>query len=68
MGISKKNTKIEIIVEPKYATPAVSKSPKLKSPVPMGIAPFNSIKGNIETKSVATYSFWNMLSKNFPNA
>jgi hypothetical protein len=34
--------------------------------VPIGIAPFNSISGNIDTKSVAIYSFLNNPSKNSP--
>jgi hypothetical protein len=67
IGISKKNTAIETMVEPRYAIPAVCQSLRLNSPVPIGIAPFNSIKGNIETNSVAMYSLLKTSNKNLPS-
>ena len=68
MGISRKNSATDIIVEPRYAIPAVAKRSMLNSPVPIGIAPFSSMSGNIDTNRVAIILFPKTSSKNLPNA
>ena len=67
MGISRKNSATDIIVEPRYAIPAVAKRFMLNSPVPIGIAPFSSMSGNIDTNRVAIILFPKTSSKNLPN-
>ena len=68
IGISKKNSATLIAVEPRYATAAVSKRFKPNaSLIPIGIAPFNSISGNIDTNSTAIYLLLNIPIKISPN-